>query len=105
MKMNGLLAPYVAYTTYLGNGYATISGTSVSVPHVAGLIALMKEKSPGLSPNRIETILFESATELDPEQVICDSSGCYLLMVFQSERPEYEEGHGKMNPAKALALS
>ena len=46
--------------------YTTGSGTSFSAPHVAGVIALMLEANPTLSPGQIRDILQRSATPLPP---------------------------------------
>jgi subtilisin family serine protease len=46
------------YNTYLSGGYATISGTSVSTPHVAGLAALIWSQNSGWSNFRQLAQLF-----------------------------------------------
>ncbi|HKP36990.1 MAG TPA: S8 family serine peptidase [Pyrinomonadaceae bacterium] len=46
--------------------YTTGSGTSFSAPHVAGVIALMLEANPNLSPYQIRDILQRTATPLPP---------------------------------------
>ena len=40
-----------------GAGYANYQGTSMAAPHVAGLVALMKSKSPALTPAQVESTL------------------------------------------------
>lgn len=46
--------------------YVTGSGTSFSAPHVAGVIALMLEVNPNLSPAQVRDVLQRTATPLPP---------------------------------------
>ncbi len=46
--------------------YTTASGTSFSAPQIAGIIALMLEANPGLSPADVRDILQRTATPLAP---------------------------------------
>lgn len=52
------------YTTDLGGGYASPSGTSYSAPTVAGVVALVKSANPGLSPSQVFDVIFNSVTDL-----------------------------------------
>jgi subtilisin family serine protease len=52
------------YSTYSGSGYATISGTSMASPHVAGAAALYKAANPGATPAQVKAAL-QSAGTLD----------------------------------------
>lgn len=52
----GLGADAVAYTT--------MSGTSMATPHVAGVVALMLEAAPGLSPATVKSVLQSTATAM-----------------------------------------
>ncbi len=50
----------LAYLPY----YTRISGTSMATPHVAGVVALMLEANPSLSPADVKNILQETATNM-----------------------------------------
>ena len=49
-----------AYLPY----YTTMSGTSMATPHVAGIVALMLEANPLLSPGEVKQILEQTATNM-----------------------------------------
>ena len=53
------------YSTYLDGGYATMSGTSMSAPHVAGAAALLLEARPNTPSQAVRGILQNSADPAD----------------------------------------
>ena len=48
-------------TTPLADSYAYYQGTSMATPHVAGVAALMLAKTPGLTPDQVESTLKSTA--------------------------------------------
>ncbi len=57
-------APGVSiYSTYKGNAYATVSGTSMACPHASGTVALVLEKAAH-TPAEVKTILQTTAVDL-----------------------------------------
>ena len=52
------------YSTYLGGGYAYMSGTSMACPHVSGTVALVFAGPNDISNRTLRTILWKTAEDL-----------------------------------------
>lgn len=52
------------YSTYKSGGYATLSGTSMATPHVAGAAALVLSTHPGFTPSQVQSHLQANAEVL-----------------------------------------
>lgn len=60
-----IAGPGVAVRSALAGGaYGLKSGTSMAAPHLAGVVALMRQANPDLSPTDIKQILFQTAMDL-----------------------------------------
>ncbi|MBA2495310.1 MAG: S8 family serine peptidase [Acidobacteria bacterium] len=59
-----LIAPGVnVNTAWLGGGYRNLTGNSFACPHIAGIIALLLEANPGLTPFQVKSALYAIAKE------------------------------------------
>ena len=54
-------------STYIGNQYAALSGTSMASPHVAALAALIRSVNPKLRNHEVYEMMRQSAVDLGPE--------------------------------------
>jgi subtilisin family serine protease len=88
LKDHGVVAPGVSiFSSWLGTGYATASGTSMATPMVSGVIALMKQKNPSLNVSQIKSILWTTSKDL--------GSGGY----------DTTYGHGRVDAYRAVNAS
>lgn len=65
-------APGVQITSsILGGGFGPLSGTSMATPHVSGVVALILQKNPGLTPAMVKKLLENTGEPLPlpPNQV------------------------------------
>lgn len=74
--------------------YMRLSGTSMATPHVSGVVALLLEANPALTPSQVKQILIDTAVDMavdgDPEL-----------------KPGYDKasGHGMVDVRAALAAA
>ncbi|AZN29145.1 peptidase S8 [Flaviflexus salsibiostraticola] len=78
-----------------GTGYATISGTSMAAPHVAGAAALLLEATPELTPAQVLTNLQNNATPV--EWSLAPGSGF--------SEPVHRQGAGMINIPRSIVNS
>ncbi|WP_100832242.1 S8 family serine peptidase [Alteribacter populi] len=74
--------------------YTIKSGTSMAAPHVAGIVALLLEVDPSLSPIEIQEILEETATNMpgySPSEVGAGYVNAYAAVDQAFERRDYGE--------------
>jgi subtilisin family serine protease len=96
LKPNVSAPGAVVYSCILNGGYGNKSGTSMSSPHVAGVVALMISARPELAGQveEIETILEQTADYLYTDQVCGDLPG--------NDVPNYTYGYGRINALEAV---
>ncbi len=77
VNSNGILSTLNAGTTVPGaDNYAFFQGTSMATPHVAGVVALMLQKTPGMTPDAVEAKLKSSSR---PFPATCTSCGSGIV--------------------------
>jgi len=90
---------------YQTNGQITyyfLGGTSMASPHVAGIVALMLQKSPSLSAAQVETMLEAAATQLAPGcRTVNNGSGAMVQYCWGADAT----GFGLITADAALAAS
>ncbi|GLJ50024.1 hypothetical protein SUGI_1064100 [Cryptomeria japonica] len=91
-----ILAAWLPNTT-IGDKYAIVSGTSMSCPHVAGLVVLMKAVHSEWSPAMIKSALMTTSYTHD------NSNNAIIDIGFNgSAATPFDMGAGHVDPNKAM---
>jgi subtilisin family serine protease len=77
-----LAAPGCFQTTTLGGGYGQDCGTSFASPLVAGIVALVRSRYPGLNRAQVESALIDSANKLPNVDVKYGIVDAYRALTF-----------------------
>ena len=72
------------WTTYFGNEYAQVSGTSFSAPMVTGVAAMMKSVNPNLTASQIKSLIMNNVDQVSALSDKCVSGG--RLNAFKAVR-------------------
>ena len=81
-----LVAPGVSISSTYGAGFASMNGTSMAAPAVAGVAALVKSYWPTLKAEEVAAILFRTATDLGAAGVD-DTFGWGLVNAERAMQP------------------
>jgi serine protease AprX len=68
--------------------YTTLSGTSMAAPHVAGIVALMLEANPAMTPSQVKNTLQKTAMSM-PGFTVTDRGAGYVN-AYQAVRQAFE---------------
>lgn len=103
------------------DGFATMSGTSMACPAVAGTMALMLEKKPNLTPADVSMILETTAQQLTPNKSNVTGSGRidalaaieavtsgdfrFVNYIINDNNEENGNGNANLNPLEQVKLN
>ena len=103
------------------DGFVTMSGTSMATPCVAGVMALMLEKNPDLTPAEISMILETTAYKITPNKTNTTGSGRvdalaainaidngdfkFVSYNINDDNEETGNGNANLNPLEQVKLN
>lgn len=70
-------------TTTPGGGYAIFSGTSLAAAHLSGIVALLRERSPGIATSAVAELLRQSVVSRDAGMTV---NACYAVEALADVR-------------------
>ncbi|MBW2979756.1 S8 family serine peptidase [Candidatus Woesearchaeota archaeon] len=95
-----LVAPGVGITSTWLTDFKSLSGTSMSTPHVSGVAALLLEVNPSLKPDDIKEVLKSTALDLGLDENTqgagrLDAYEAYIYVANATKEPENETEENK----------
>lgn len=92
-----LTLPICVTGTDGSNEYATLSGTSMAAPHIAGIVAQILQANPALTPAQVEDILEDTARQIS-------TGAAYQPDPANPTTPtSFDKGHGLVDVGAAVA--
>ena len=76
----------------LDNAHISISGTSMSAPHVAGAVALIKQAQPTWSPDMINKAIIRTSVDMGENENIQGAGRINVLAAVNYNFPDCENG-------------
>ncbi|KAL3681071.1 hypothetical protein R1sor_024027 [Riccia sorocarpa] len=88
---------------YSGQEFALLSGTSMATPHVAGIVALLRQIHPDWSVSTIQSAILTSATQYDSKgrRLLAQQPSANASQLLGDGTP-FDFGYGAINPTAAL---
>jgi PGF-pre-PGF domain-containing protein len=83
------------YSTYLNDGYQTLSGTSMATPYISGVVALMLENNSDITPLEIRNKIMGTSTNLGVKVFEQGAGEINIRNIFDNKLDVYIEGNNE----------
>ena len=84
-----------------GDNYATLTGTSMAAPHVAGIVAQVLQANPALEPAEVENLLEDTAHKFEWNSAY----GLFPDPTNPDNSSSFEKGHGLVDVVAATRVA
>lgn len=84
-----------------GDNYATLTGTSMAAPHVAGIVAQVLQANPALTPAEVENLLEDTALKFEWNSAY----GLFDDTTNLDNSSSFEKGHGLVDVVAAVRVA